>query len=121
VRKSISPFAAPVMLVKKSDGNKRLVIDYRRLNAITIKNAFPLPRIDELLDVAGRPSPTGTKYFSKMDLANGFHQIAMVPEDIQKTAFNTHFGHDEYTVMPFGLCNAPASHLPTSHLPNAHE
>ncbi|GBG82833.1 hypothetical protein CBR_g36363 [Chara braunii] len=105
IRPSVSPYGSPVLFVpKKMEGTLRMCIDYRGLNAITVKNREPLLRIDHLLNRV-----QGCRYFSKIDLKSGYHQIAIRPEDQHKTAFHTRYGLYEFVVMPFGLCNAPST------------
>ncbi|GBG81444.1 hypothetical protein CBR_g32121 [Chara braunii] len=104
IRPSSSPHGAPVLFVRKKNKDLRLCIDYRKLNAQTVKNAGPLPRIDDLLERLG-----GAKYFSELDLKSGYHQISIRPNDRYKSAFKSWYGHFEWVVMPFGLTNAPTT------------
>jgi hypothetical protein len=93
---SHSPFASPILLVNK-DGTWRFCVDYKKLNDMTIKNRFPMTIIEEILDEL-----VGAKYFTKLDMKAGYHQVRMLPEDEFKTTFKTHHGHYQFKVMPFG-------------------
>ncbi|GJV97029.1 putative reverse transcriptase domain-containing protein [Tanacetum coccineum] len=103
IRPSTSPWGAPILFVKIKDRSFRMCIDYRELNKLTVKNHYPLPRIDDLFDQV-----QGSSVYSKIDLRSGYHQLRVRNEDIPKTAFRTRYGHYEFQVMPFGLTNAPA-------------
>ena len=110
IRPSTSPWGAPILFAKKKDKTFRLCIDYRQLNRVTIKNRYPLPRIDDLFDQL-----RGTRVYSKIDLRTRYHQLRVRETDIPKKAFKTWYGHFEFTVMPFGLTNAPATFMDLMH------
>ena len=104
VQPSASPWASPVVLFPKKDGSLRFCVDYRRLNSATRKDMYPLHRVDDILDAVG-----GIQYFSTLDLASGYWQVELDEEAREKSAFTTFKGLYEFTWMPFGLCNAPAT------------
>ena len=106
IRPSHSPFGAPILFAKKKDGGLRLCIDYRMLNKNTVKDVTPLPNIAELRDRF-----LGAKLFTIIDLRDGYYNIRIAEEDIHKTAFQTRYGHFEFTVLPMGLTNAPATFM----------
>ena len=104
IEPSTSPWASPIVLVRKKDGMTRFCVDYRKLNDVTRKDAYPLPQIDTTLDTL-----SGSQWFSTLDLLSGYWQVEVDPNDQPKTAFCTIEGLYEFRVMPFGLCNAPAT------------
>ena len=110
IRPSTSPWGAPVLFAKKKDKTLRLCIDYRQLNRVTIKNRYPLPRIDDLFDQL-----RGARVYSKIDLCIGYHLLRVRETNIPKTAFKTRYGHFEFIVLPFGLTNAPAAFIDLMH------
>ena len=106
IRPSTSPWGAPILFVRKKDGSLRLCVDYCQLNKVTVRNKYPLPRIDDLFDQL-----QGASYFSKIDLRSRYYQLKVKEVDISKTALRIHYGHYEFLVMSFGLTNAPATFM----------
>ncbi len=111
IRPSVSPWGAPVLFIKKKDETLRLCIDYQQLNKVTVKNKYPLLRIDNLFDQL-----KGAGTFSKIDLRSGYHQLRVKDADVPKTAFRTQYGHYEFPVMLFGLTNAQAAFMDLMNL-----
>ena len=103
---SVSPCSAPVLFVKKKDGTLRMCIDYQQINKVTVKNKYPLPRIEDLFNQL-----KGESVFSKIELRSGYDQLQVKDVDVLKTAFRTRYGHYEFLVMPFGLTNAPTAFM----------
>ena len=110
IRSSTSPWGAPVLFAKKKDKTLRLCIDYRQLYRVTIKNRYPLPRVDDLFDQL-----RGARVYSKIDLRTGYHQLRVRETDIPKAAFRTRYGHFDFKVMPIGLTNALAAFIDLTH------
>lgn len=104
IETSSSPWASPIVLVQKKDGSTRFCVDYRKLNHVTVKDAYPLPRIDESVDAL-----SGSKYVCSLDMTNGYWQVAMDENERHKTAFVTHTGLYQFEVRPFGRTNSPAT------------